>query len=181
VEGVLLDDTNGRRELACDGVIFSGNFVPEAALVRGADLAIDPQTGGPAIDAFWRCSDPAYFAAGNVLRPVETAGWSSREGQWVADAIRRALSGELPDSAASVSVRTGGRLRYAYPQHLHPSALHARLYGRAAGPHRGMLQVMANGVRVAERRVSRRPQARLAIDVPATALAGCSAIDIILE
>lgn len=33
----------------------------------------------PRIDQFGRCSDPAYFAAGNLLRPIETAGWSFRE------------------------------------------------------------------------------------------------------
>src|SRR3546814_7294688 len=60
---------------------------PEATLVRMGHLAFDPHSGGPVVDQFGRCSDPAYFAAGNLLRPVETAGWSWREG---ADKIGRA-------------------------------------------------------------------------------------------
>ena len=41
---------------------------------------MDPGSRGPSIDQYGRCSDPAYFAAGNVLRAVETAGWSYAEG-----------------------------------------------------------------------------------------------------
>ena len=82
--------------IECDGVIFTGQFTPESTLARMSHLKVDPASGGLHINQFGRCSDPAYFAAGNILRPVETAGWSYREGRsvggWIADDLERASS-----------------------------------------------------------------------------------------
>ncbi len=77
VEAVRLRDG---REIACDGVLLTGQFLPEASLARLSHLDVDRHSGGPAVDQYGRCSDGAYFAAGNLLRPIETAGWSFREG-----------------------------------------------------------------------------------------------------
>jgi len=90
VSGVELQDRNGQtKTIECDGVILSGQFTPEASIARSGHLKIDTLTGGPIVDQYGRCSDPTYFAAGNILRPVETAGWSWNEGRrigsWVAN------------------------------------------------------------------------------------------------
>ncbi len=81
VRGVVISDRAGRqRELVCDGVLFTGCFTPESSLARSSHLEIDPATGCPIVDAHGRCSDPAYFAAGNVVHaPVRMAG-----GCWLA-------------------------------------------------------------------------------------------------
>lgn len=85
----------GREEaIACDGIVVSGRFLPDAAFMRTSHLAMDEATGGPVVDAGWRCSDPAYFAAGNVLRPARHSGAVAREGMAAARAILRALDGE---------------------------------------------------------------------------------------
>src|SRR5690606_9570454 len=63
VESVGLRHADGTtEELGCDGVLFTGRFTPESALVRASHLDIDQGSGGPLIDQFGRCSDPAYFA-----------------------------------------------------------------------------------------------------------------------
>lgn len=87
VEGVSVKNTNTgeRREIECDGVIFTGKFIPDSSLARMSHLKVDAASEGVQIDQFGRCSDPAYFAAGNILRPVETAGWSYWEGRSVGD------------------------------------------------------------------------------------------------
>ena len=97
VEAVQITDESGRpREIGCDGVLFTGQFTPEASLVALSHLALDPDTGGPAVDRFGRCSDPSYFAAGNVLRAVETAGACWREGRTAARWIARDFAADLP-------------------------------------------------------------------------------------
>ena len=68
------------QRIACDGVLFTGKFTPEAGVIRQSDLALDPKTGGPVVDETYHCSDPAFHACGNALRPVETAGWWWHEG-----------------------------------------------------------------------------------------------------
>lgn len=94
VEGVSVKNTNTgeSRVIQCDGVIFTGKFTPDSALAQMSHLEVDHASEGLKIDQFGRCSDPAYFAAGNVLRPVETAGWSYQEGRsiggWIADDLK---------------------------------------------------------------------------------------------
>jgi thioredoxin reductase len=50
VEGVEIERAGRRETLACDGVVFTGRFQPETAILRGSHIALDSGTGGPAID-----------------------------------------------------------------------------------------------------------------------------------
>jgi NADPH-dependent 2,4-dienoyl-CoA reductase/sulfur reductase-like enzyme len=181
VEAVVLRGPEGERVLACDGVIFSGAFVPEAVLARAGALRIDPGTAGPTIDQFWRCSDPACFAAGNVLRAVKSAGRSAAEGRAAAAAMIRALRGDLPPPEPAVPLRAEGRLRYAMPQRLIAEDAMVTVHARAALPGRGVLRLLADGVPVASRRVHARTGALLSIRIHAARLRGCTALAAVLE
>jgi thioredoxin reductase len=181
VEAVSVVRDGATMRVACDGVIFSGRFVPEAAVLRASHLAMDPATGGPAIDNFARLSDPAYFAAGNVIRPVEHSGIAAREGRDAARAILRALGGALPSPDGAASVSAGGALRYVYPQRVVPHDGAQRFFARAQRAHGGELRLVVDGRTIAARRVSALPERRLAISAPAGSLGGGSAIEAILD
>ena len=116
VESVTLRASGGREwTIACDGLITTGGFTPETALVRRAGWAVDPGTAGPAVDQFGRLDDACYFATGNLLRPVETAGWCWQEGRTTAGAVYRDLTHGLPSADAALPVRIqGDALRYAF-------------------------------------------------------------------
>ncbi|WP_340115502.1 FAD-dependent oxidoreductase [Pelagibius sp. 7325] len=124
VEGVTLRRADGHEwTVETDGVIVTGAFTPEATLARLSHLALDVTgdggSGGPIVDQFGRCSDPAFFAAGNLLRPVETAGWSWREGVAAGDVLADSLAGRLPHAERFVAVTAGHpAIRLALPQHL---------------------------------------------------------------
>jgi thioredoxin reductase len=123
VEMVTLRGPDGSVEdVKCDGVLFTGRFTPEAALARAAGLEIDAGTGGPAIDQFARTSTPRIFAAGNVLHPVETAGWSWAEGKRVAEFVAADLAGRLPLPEHAIKLTPGDGVRYVVPQRLVPEA-----------------------------------------------------------
>lgn len=144
VTGVEVERDGVRETLACDGIVFSGRFVPETAIVRPSHLEIDPATGGPIVDQYGRCSDPIFFAAGNVLRPVEASWTAWEEGRAVAHAIAASLHGALPLAAASVSLEAHASVRYVCPQRIAspaplPAALPFNL--RVAQPGRGRLRV----------------------------------------
>jgi hypothetical protein len=95
VEGVELAHLDDARTeaVACDTVIFTGDWIPENELARLGGLAIDPGTRGPRVDAAYRTSARGVFAAGNLLRGAETADASALEGQraarCLADYLRR--------------------------------------------------------------------------------------------
>ncbi|MGR3617124.1 MAG: NAD(P)/FAD-dependent oxidoreductase [Paracoccaceae bacterium] len=118
VEAVTVADSAGNtRRIECDGVVVSGQFAPEATLARHGHLVVDSATGGPQIDQWGRCSDPTYFATGNVLRPVETAGRCWAEGRAIGRWVARDLQGELPKPAERLHITLDDpRLKYAVPQ-----------------------------------------------------------------
>jgi NADPH-dependent 2,4-dienoyl-CoA reductase/sulfur reductase-like enzyme len=181
VESVILERNGQREELSCDGVIFTGQFTPESWLPRSAGLEIDIATGGPAIDNFFRCADPAYFATGNLLRPVEHAGFAALEGARAAAQILRALRGELPPPQAAIPVTPGGALRYIYPQRIIPGSTPIQLYGRARHAHRGRLRAMADDTLIFERLINILPERRISLTLPGAALTGRKSLAVILD
>jgi Pyridine nucleotide-disulphide oxidoreductase len=119
VEAVVV--RGGDRSLAtlqCDGVLLTGHFVPEAALVGASHLDLDPGSGGPVVDQYGRCSDPSWFAAGNVLRPAETAGWSFREGHRIGLRVAEDLFGRLPAATCTASAARSSGLKLVVAQRL---------------------------------------------------------------
>lgn len=168
VESVRVRMADGKeREIDCDGVILTGTFTPEAALARNGHLEVDPATGGPRVDQWGRCSDPAYFATGNLLRPVETAGWSWAEGRRTAIWVDKDLKGRLPSPKHSVPIELRDpRLKYAMPQRLeHPddgsgmSAVQLRVREAVSG----RLTAFGNGVPLYRRNLNSGPERRILV------------------
>jgi len=77
VEAVELDRGFGPERFECDGVILTGKFRPETALIAASHVEIDAGSNGPAIDGYFRCSDHTYFAAGNFFRLDRIIGAAS--------------------------------------------------------------------------------------------------------
>jgi NADPH-dependent 2,4-dienoyl-CoA reductase/sulfur reductase-like enzyme len=163
VEAVMLRDGT---VLECDGVLVTGNFFPEASLARASHLVMDAASGGPAIDQYGRCSDGAYFAAGNLLRPIETAAWCFREGSTIADYIADDLAGGLPSAEGAVEVLAGSRVKFVVPQRLtRVTPLRGLMQLRVNAPVRGQLRVLAGEEVLARRHVSTRPERRILLDM----------------
>lgn len=184
VEGVVVDRAGREERIACDGVIFTGRFRPEAALLRNSSLQLDPGSGGPVVDQYGRCSDPAYFACGNLVHPVETAGYCYREGLRCGEDIARDLAGRLPHATANLRVRAEGALRYLCPQMVAvPGEGDAgrQFNARAARELRGRLTVIADGREIWARRLHALPERRLAVPLAKVMDAGAREIAVRLE
>jgi thioredoxin reductase len=181
VEAVEIERAGERRQIACDGVVFTGRFRPETAVLAASHIALDPGSGGPAIDQRWRTSDPRVFAAGNLLHPVETAGIAWAEGRAAAEAIGDYLAGRLPPPALEVAVTAMPPLRYVYPQRLAPplSGLSPLLLkARAARAARGRLRLLADGCELWSRRVSLLPERRISLPADRLPREGIAAITV---
>jgi NADPH-dependent 2,4-dienoyl-CoA reductase/sulfur reductase-like enzyme len=168
VEAVEIEREGKRETIVCDGVVFTGGFRPETAILRESHLKLDPGTGGPAIDQYWRCSDPQFFAAGNLLRGVETAAVAWAEGRRAAEAIAQDLPRPLPAPALHIPISIAAPLKYVYPQSLALPAneidpLLFRL--RVSRPARGRLRLLADGREIWSGRVNALPERRLSLPV----------------
>ena len=105
------------RLIDCDGIIFSGKFVSESSLIRASHLQLDSGSGGPLVDQYNRCSDPDYFACGNILHPVDTAGWCWAEGRRVAGFVSAELHGQIPKTHRHIKIECScDEIKYFTPQ-----------------------------------------------------------------
>jgi hypothetical protein len=98
VEITLAD--SGRSEIvACDTVVFTGDWIPEHELARQGGIVLDPTTRGPLVDTTLRTMTQGVFAAGNLLRGAETADVAALEGRRAAQHIARYLEQETWNTA----------------------------------------------------------------------------------
>lgn len=164
------------RVFACDGVLLTGRFTPESALLRQSAIGVDAGSSGPAIDPFGRTADPHVFAAGNLLRAVETGGWSFREGRAVGRAMAEDLArGEAGDDADALIpvtfdppiklvvpglIRRGARAMPAFPD------FQLRFLRRA----RGRLALLIDGCETWSARGAWMPERRILVPIPREAL-----------
>jgi thioredoxin reductase len=104
----LLDlDTDVRRAVACDTIVFTGDWIPDHELAVLAGLELDPGTRGPRVDSSLRTARRGLFAAGNLLHGVEPADIAALGGRHAAAAASRWLQNEdrWPERAVPIACR----------------------------------------------------------------------------
>lgn len=121
VEGIEITnlDSGKTRTIDCDTVVFTGSWVPENELARRGNVDTGTPSQGPQVDGAFRTSQSGVFAAGNLLRGVETADWAALEGRATARSIARWL--ENPQwSRNRLMVQTEEPLAWVCPNVLSP-------------------------------------------------------------
>lgn len=154
----------GSLDIACDGVLLTGRFVPEASLMRSSHIEVDHGSGGPVVDQTHRCSDPSYFATGNLLRGIETAGWCFREGQSLGQRVAADLAAPCQRPAV-IPITVTGLLKYAVPQQLSQSDDRSSpaLQLRVSEPFSGDLVVTSGSRELLRRHLRSRPERRILV------------------
>ncbi|MFB7461579.1 NAD(P)/FAD-dependent oxidoreductase [Streptomyces sp. NPDC056188] len=112
-------DTGRRRTVACDTVVFTGDWIPDHELARSAGITLDEGTLGPLTDTALRTSRPGVFAVGNLLHPVDTADVAALDGRHVARQVVHHLNGE-DRPAEGVRLIADAPFRWVAPQILRP-------------------------------------------------------------
>lgn len=160
------------RKITCDGLVLTGDFRPETGLARLCGLQIDPATWGPVVDQSGRNLRPEIYAAGNLLRGIETAGACWAEGR----AVARAMLADLANPPGeSLTISAGLGLRYVMPQRMtHSSATaFANLQIRVERGGTGTLTRRDQaGTALVTRRLTTGPERRIALPMPTGAAGG---------
>jgi thioredoxin reductase len=117
VEGVVVSDlvTGAERELACDTVVFTGEWIPDHELARQGGLTMDAGTRAPLVDGALRCSLPGVFAAGNLVHAAETADVAALSGRHAAHAVHAFLSGRVWPSHPPLAIIAETPIRWVSP------------------------------------------------------------------
>ena len=102
VQAVVL--TDGRR-IACDTVVFTGDWIPDHELARNAGLPMLAVAKAPIVDHGWHTEQRGVFAIGNLVHPAETADVCALDGRAVATHIMDWLmTREWPAAVAPIKV-----------------------------------------------------------------------------
>jgi thioredoxin reductase len=168
VEAVRILCNGQETVIACDGLLLTGRFTPEASLLQMSGVALCPDTAGPAIDQTGRLACGLY-AAGNLLRPVETGGWAYREGR----CIGQAMAADLQRGGASptVPVTHDAPLRYVVPQLLQRDVTGLQDFQlRVTHPVTGEIALELDGRAVFRLQNRWMPERRILVPIPKQAL-----------
>ena len=92
VAGVEIESAGNRQTIACDCVVFTGDWIPDYEFCRAGGIALDAGTRGPDVDQSLRTPVRGVFASGNLLRGAEMADVAALEGRHAAQSIARFLS-----------------------------------------------------------------------------------------
>ena len=84
------------RTVACEWLVFTGDWIPDHELARTAGVTLDAGTRGPAIDTSMATSTPGVFAAGNLVHAAETADVAALSGRHAARQIAAYLQAGPP-------------------------------------------------------------------------------------
>ncbi len=170
VEGVVVAEVDpatrapipGTEEtIACDTLLLSVGLLPENELTTAAGVALDPVTGGAAVDQDRQTSVPGVFACGNVLHVHDLVDNVTAESLLAgAAAARFALpTGDTRHSSpvtrhSSRAVRGTGAVRYVVPQRVAADAEgKIDLYFRVGSVQKpAVCEVRCGGVAIATRR-----------------------------
>jgi thioredoxin reductase len=95
VESVELTelDSGNTRQVDCDLVIFTADWIPDHELAVMAGCELDPGSLGPLVDPGFRTARPGVFAAGNLVHPAETADLCALDGRHAGGPIAAYLRG----------------------------------------------------------------------------------------
>jgi len=183
---VTISSPNGvETRLACDAVIFTGRFTPEASLLGHDRNLLDQASRGPAVDQHWRLAADGIYAAGNVLRGVETSAWCAREGIAAARAIAAAVLGYARSAERRIPVVPRAPIAFSTPSFIAPSTASNQqltLSIRMTTAARGRIVFAADGKPFWRSTVmTARPERRILISPRFPDLDGTSGIDLFFE
>lgn len=139
-------------------------------IVEGCHRQGDPPACQGLAEVFLvQVAKPAFA---NLLRPIETAGWSFREGRRIAGLLAADLRAELPSAAPGIAIDCSGPLKLCVPQRLlaDPTPGLAHLQLRVSEAASGRLRILADGRPVWERALSCLPERRLLVPLAALRL-----------
>ena len=101
----------------CDTLLLSCGLLPENELSRAAGVALNPVTGGPAVNESLETNLPGVFAAGNVLHVHDLVDHVSNESFKAGKAAADYVQGK-EHTGRLIAVKDGAGVRGAVPQQI---------------------------------------------------------------
>ncbi len=122
VEAVELTHTidGSVRRVACDTVVFTGDWIPDYELAFSGHLQIDTRSKSPTVNQSLQSSVKGVFAAGNLIHAAETADVAALSGRYAARRVQEFLNSGAWLTQPAVSIALDEALAWISPAALVP-------------------------------------------------------------
>jgi NADPH-dependent 2,4-dienoyl-CoA reductase/sulfur reductase-like enzyme len=104
--------------LDCDTVLLSVGLLPDTELAKKLGVALNPETGGPLVDAGLQTSVPGVFACGNLLHVHDLVDYVTEESERCGTRVAEYLAGNY--ERLQHRVAPGANVRYVVPNRYFP-------------------------------------------------------------
>jgi thioredoxin reductase len=156
ISGVTIRKSGTEEFVACDGVIFSGAFIPEGAIIQESFDHFNVRNNSLDVTQNFQSSDPRFFVAGNALRGALTAYKCYFEGRKAARALHASLQTDKP--LRTVPIEADEVILWHSPSLIDLDAPHAQLTTlRFRHATQGTLLTLLNGREVMRTRIDAVP------------------------
>lgn len=115
-------------DLDCDTILLSVGLIPDNELSRKFGVSLNPETGGPFVDAGLMSSVPGVFACGNVLHVHDLVDYVSEESERCASFVVEYLKGTY--APLHHPIVSGANVKYVVPNKYLPGTTN-RFYLRS--------------------------------------------------
>ena len=130
------------RYVPCDTLLLAIGLIPENELSRMAGIEIHPVTGGPVVNDLLQTSNPAVFAAGNVVIVYDLVDNVSDEGLIAGANAAKFAAGKISPNVKRIPVKGGENVRLYSPQFVTGES-DTIIYMRVTHPIEGACKVVA--------------------------------------
>jgi NADPH-dependent 2,4-dienoyl-CoA reductase/sulfur reductase-like enzyme len=108
------------REIECDTVVFTGDWIPDYELAFYGGLALHTRSKLPQVNQRLQTSAKGVFAAGNLVHPAETADIAALSGRHVARSVTDYLGTGAWPADPSMPIEFGEPIYWISPGALVP-------------------------------------------------------------
>ena len=91
VTGVRIRRNGVEKVIACDTIVFTGNWIPDNELVRRGGFAIDSTYKSPIVSADAQIAGTSIYAVGNLVLPIKAADKCAVDARTIAKKVAATL------------------------------------------------------------------------------------------
>jgi thioredoxin reductase len=156
ISGVTLHKDGRDEFVACDGVIFSGRFTPEGAIMQSTFEHFNHRNNSAHVTQNFQTTDPRFFVTGNALRGALAAFKCHAEGRQAARSLHASLGDDTPPR--TVTIEADDAIAWLSPSLIDLDAPHPQLTTlRFRHATQGTLLTLLNGREVMRTRIDAVP------------------------
>jgi hypothetical protein len=156
ISGVTIHKDGKEEFIECDGVIFTGLFTPEGAIMQESFDRFNVRNNSAYVTQDYQTDDPRFFVVGNALRGALAAFKCYAEGRDVAKSIHASISNN--DAPRTVTIDADSNFAWLFPSMIDVDKT-AKILTTLRFHHatKGTLYVHLNGGEVLRQRIDAVP------------------------